>query len=46
MEDKINNGYLLKNLKKNTVSIIDIDYNFKKPFEKYLLNQLLYFSMF
>ena len=26
--DKINNDYLLKNLKKNTVSIIDIDYNF------------------
>ncbi len=29
-----NSNYLPKNLKKNSVSIIDIDYKFNKPFEK------------
>lgn len=42
--DKINNDYLLKNLKKNTVSIIDIDYNFKRPFEKISTKSNYYIS--
>ena len=32
--NKINTDYSPKSLKKNTVSIIDIDYKFKKPFER------------
>ena len=42
--NKINNDYSLKNLKKNTVSIIDIDYNFKKPFEKISTKSNYYIS--
>ena len=42
--NKINNDYLLKNLKKNTVSIIDIDYNFKRPFEKISTKSNYYIS--